>query len=68
MSNENSEWRCSERRKSNSFNPSRNYVKSAVEDFLKNGGTIKKIELDEDAYKRFIKILSAPADDFLFDR
>ncbi|MCG8338232.1 MAG: hypothetical protein MJE63_27315 [Proteobacteria bacterium] len=59
-------WRRGRRaKKSVSFNPSHNYVKSAVEDYLKNGGTIKKIEMDEDAYKAFIKMRDAAADDFL---
>ena len=61
-----SNWRRGRRaKKSVSFNPNRNFVKSAVEDFLKNGGTIKKIEIDEEAYKAFIKIRDAAADDFL---
>ena len=61
-----SNWRRGRRaKKSVSFNPNRTFVKSAVEDFLKKGGTIKKIEIDEEAYKAFIKILDAAADDFL---
>ncbi len=48
-----------------SFNPNHNYVKSAVDEFLKNGGVIKKIEIDDEAYQAFIKIRDAAADDFL---
>ncbi|MCW8965834.1 MAG: hypothetical protein OQK82_03980 [Candidatus Pacearchaeota archaeon] len=51
--------------KSVSFNPSRNDVRQAVEDYLKNGGTIEKIEIDEKSYKEFIKMRDAAADDFL---
>jgi hypothetical protein len=59
-------WRRGRRaKKSVSFNPNHNYVKSAVEDYIKNGGTIKKIEIDEDAYKAFVKMRDAAADDFL---
>ena len=61
-----SNWRKGRRsKKSVSFNPNSNYVKSAVDDFLKNGGTIKKIEIDEEAYSEFIKMRDAAADDFL---
>ncbi len=59
-------WRrCRKAKRSVSFNPNHNYVKSAVEDFLQNGGTIKKIEMDEDAYQAFLKMRDAAADDFL---
>lgn len=59
-------WRRGRKAKrSVSFDPNHNYVKSAVDDFLKNGGTIKKIEMDEEAYKSFVKMRDAAADDFL---
>lgn len=59
-------WRKGRRaRKAVSFNPNHNYIDNAVEEFLQNGGTIKKIEIDEDAYQAFIKMRDAAADDFL---
>lgn len=48
-----------------SFNPNRRYIQSAVDEYLKKGGTIKKIEMDEEAYQAFIKMRDAAADDFL---
>ena len=61
-----SQWRRGRRsRKAISFNPNRNFVSSAVEEYLKSGGTITKIEIDEDAYQAFIKMRDAAADDFL---
>lgn len=52
-----------------SFKPSRNEIKSAVDDFLKNGGKIKKIEVNERNYKDFVSLNEPPsaADDFLKD-
>lgn len=59
-------WRRGRRsRKAVSFNPNHGYIDSAVEEYLKNGGTIKKIEIDEEAYQAFIKMRDAAADDFL---
>ena len=52
-------------RKSVSFNPNRNYIKSAIDKYLKDGGKITKIEMDEEAYQAFIKMRDAAADDFL---
>jgi hypothetical protein len=61
-----SNWRKGRKaKKSISFNPNRHFVKTATEDFLKKGGTIKKVEIDDEAYKAFIKIRDAAADDFL---
>jgi len=34
----------SKKKKSKSFNPNRNYVTSAMEDFIKNGGKITVLE------------------------
>lgn len=48
-----------------SFNPNRSFINNAVDEFLKNGGTIKKIEIDDEAYQAFIKMRDAAADDFL---
>lgn len=61
-----SNWRRGRKsKKSISFNPNRNYINDAVEEYLKQGGKIKKIEMDEEAYKAFVKMRDAAADDFL---
>ncbi len=46
-------------KKSVIFNPNRNYVQNAVEEFLDNGGKITKIELDESSYKDFMALKDA---------
>ncbi len=48
-----------------SFNPDHRDVETAVEEYLKKGGTIKKIELDENAYQAFVKMRDTGVDDFL---
>ncbi len=48
-----------------SFNPNHSDVENAVEEYLKQGGTIKKIELDEKAYQAFVKMRDTGVDDFL---
>lgn len=59
-------WRRGRRaRKAVSFNPNHKEIDNAVEEYLKSGGTIKKIEIDEEAYQAFIKMRDAAADDFL---
>jgi hypothetical protein len=49
------------------FNPNRRYVKNAMEIYLKNGGTISKVTLDEKSYLAFIscKNNKRDADEFL---
>ena len=62
-------WRRGRKaKKRTSFNPNREYVQDAVNEFLKDGGTITKIEMDEKAYQAFIKLRDAAADDFLNGR
>lgn len=62
-----SQWKKGRRsrKKGVSFNPNRNYISSAVDEYLKNGGKITKIEMDEEAYEAFVKMRDAAADDFL---
>lgn len=49
-----------------SFNPNRNYINSAVEEYLKEGGKITKIEIDDESYQEFVKIRDAVStDEFL---
>jgi LAS superfamily LD-carboxypeptidase LdcB len=62
-----SQWKKGRRskKKSVSFNPNRNYINTATDEFLKNGGKITRIEMDEDAYQAFIKMREAAADEFL---
>jgi len=62
-----SNWNRNRRRKKVAFNPNSSYIKNAVEDFLKKGGSIKRIEPDEESFRRslLIKEGSGLADDFL---
>ena len=62
-----SQWRRGRRskKKSVSFNPNRKYINSAVDEYLKNGGKITRIEIDDEAYQAFIKMRDAAADEFL---
>lgn len=55
------------RKRSTSFNPNHNEIASAVEEFLKKGGKIKKIEVDERNYRDFVALNELPsaADEFL---
>jgi hypothetical protein len=52
-----------------SFKPSRQDIESAVDDFLKSGGKIKKVVVNERTYKDFVALNELPsaADDFLND-
>lgn len=58
------------RRKTVSFDPSREFISSSVEEFLKQGGRITRIERVNGSYQNFVAISDAlsSADDFLFDR
>ncbi len=42
------------RRKAVNFNPNRDYIESAVDDFLKNGGKIKKVQAGPENFVDFI--------------
>ncbi|MCP4752989.1 MAG: hypothetical protein GY866_19045 [Proteobacteria bacterium] len=58
------------RRKSVSFNPNHQYVEKSVDEFLKNGGKITRIERINGSYQNFVALndsSSASADDFLLD-
>ena len=50
-----------------SFKPSRQEIESAVSEFLKSGGTIKKVVVNEGSYKDFVALNELPtaADEFL---
>ena len=52
---------------SKAFKPSRIEIEDAVNEFLKNGGSIKKIEANESNFKDFVALNELPsaADDFL---
>ncbi len=50
-------------KKSVKFNPNRNYVQNAVEEYLNKGGEITKIELDESSYKDFLALKDAASVD-----
>lgn len=64
-------WNNSKKRsnQSISFKPSHQDIESAVNDFLNNGGKIKKVVANERTYKDFIALNELPsaADDFLND-
>ena len=55
------------RRKSTGFKADHNTIDKAVENYLKNGGTIKKIDSVESSYKKFMMFKEPPTsiDDFL---
>lgn len=58
------------RRKSVSFNPSHEDISSSVEEYLKNGGTITRIERINGNFESFVSANEpiGSADDFLMDR
>jgi hypothetical protein len=41
------------RRKNVDFNPNHEFVANAVEEFLKDGGKIEKIEMSDDKFSKF---------------
>lgn len=64
-----SQWQKGKFRKKrgSSFNPNRSQINSAVEDFLKKGGKVTKLEADDTNYERFMsgKESASTVDDFL---
>lgn len=58
------------RKKSTPFKPTHDEINAAIEEFLKNGGKIKKIKPDDNNLQQFTvrKESSVVVDDFLFDR
>ncbi|MBU2512811.1 hypothetical protein KJ966_15850 [bacterium] len=63
-------WTINKRRgkKSTSFKPNHDEINSAVEEYLKNGGVIKKIAADDNNLQQFVqqKESSSIVDEFLF--
>ncbi|MBT7713194.1 MAG: hypothetical protein HN745_15840 [Deltaproteobacteria bacterium] len=57
------------RRRSVSFDPNHNYVEKSVEEYLKGGGTIKRIERVNGSYESFVSIsdTNGSADEFLME-
>lgn len=57
------------RRRSVSFEPTHNYVEKSVEEYLKAGGKITRIERVNGSYESFVSINEAngSADDFLME-
>lgn len=55
------------RKKDIKFRPTSDLLRKAVSDYLKKGGVITKIELDEKSYRDFIVVNENPAavDEFL---
>ncbi len=62
-------WIMKKRRRKNSasFEPNRIFVKSAIDEYLKKGGKITKIVVDENSFKDFLSLNEHPnaADEFL---
>ena len=58
------------RRRSASFNPNHQYIEDSIQEYLKRGGKITRIERVNGSYENFVSIPDAlaSADDFLFDR
>ncbi len=58
------------RRRAVSFNPSHQYVEESVQEYLKEGGKITRIERVNGNYENFVGMPDnqSSADDFLFDR
>ena len=57
------------RRRSVSFDRNHNYVEKSVEEYLKRGGTIKRIERVNGSYESFVSIseTNGSADEFLME-
>lgn len=53
------------RKKRVPFDPNHQYVANAIEEFLKGGGKITKIEVSDKMCSVFVKISDSTADDFL---
>ena len=55
------------RKKSVKFQPSRQYIEKAVNDYLTSGGTITHLEYDENMYQNFMRTAATPTevDEFL---
>ncbi len=55
------------RRKKTDFNPSHEFVNSAVQEYLQNGGHINKVDITNINYHGLLSIKEhvSPADDFL---
>lgn len=58
------------RRRAMTFNPSHEFIQDSVQDYLKKGGKITRIERVNGNYENFVAITDvlSSADDFLFDR
>ncbi len=58
------------RRRSVTFNPSHQYIEDSVQEYLKKGGKITKIERVNGNYQNFVSMPDShvSVDDFLFDR
>lgn len=58
------------RRKSAAFNPTHKYIEDSVEEFLKRGGTITKVEQVNKNFENYVNMNDSQnsVDDFLFDR
>jgi len=54
------------KRKRSNFQPDSDFINDAVEEYLKAGGKITRVEIDEEAYRDFISRSDArAADEFL---
>ncbi len=57
------------RRRTVSFNPTHNYIEKSVEEYMKDGGKITRIERVNGSYQNFVAMADAQssADDFLME-
>ncbi len=62
-----SQWTKKKGKKSTPFKPSHDYINSAVEEFLENGGEIHTITVDDNNLLQFVgrNELSLTVDEFL---
>ena len=60
-------FRSKRKQKTSFFNPNRNDVAKAVDDYLNSGGKITKVKVDEKNFKDFLTLRELPsaADEFL---
>lgn len=57
------------RRRTVSFNPSHSYIEKSVEEYMKDGGKITRIERVNGSYQNFVAMADtqSSADDFLME-
>ncbi len=69
MENKTKSFKRRGRRRTVAFNPSHKYIEKSVEEYLKQGGTIKRVERVNGSYQNFVAMpdVQSSADDFLME-